>query len=341
MHIIKRILSVFIALLLLPGLASAEAPADINSDFDRRAMAWELIIQGDPRYQTYEYRFNFDDLSVRGCGPVSVTNALLATFGVSDREVTDVFLKETLMLMADYHSAKNHGMTINNVDAFITMDDATYPTLYACKQALSPNSCFSPRTLTAEELQSALEPMIASGEGAISFSKLSTKEWITIAQLCHWLNEIGKEEAIITLSVVSGGTATSGTPFSDDSDGHYLTLLVHVGEYMRRGSVYLIDSLPRAIANEAFSNSTYWRPYYFASSLSHSYSFRHTYSIRRIQDTIIKMELLPEHQEALSALTGEDRLWHEAKLLKEIQTYGLGLLTIFVPGTNSEGRAAQ
>lgn len=332
---VKRWGMTLLAVLLvwLPILAGAET--DTASDFDRRAQSWTLVVQRDPRYKTHEYRFNFDELAVRGCGPVSVANAMLATFGVSDQEVTDVFLKEALNLIADYHSAKNHGITINNIEAFVELDEEAYPTIYAYKQAMAPNSCFSDQNLNAAELQKALEPMIGTGDGAISFSKLSTNEWITVARLCHWLSGIGKDDAIITLSVICGGTESTGTPFCDDADGHYMTLLVHVGEYMQRGSVYLIDSLPRAIAGEAYKNSIYWRQYYFASSLSHNLSFRRTYGIHRIQQTVIKMELLEKHREGLAGLTGEALIEQEAALLKEIKTYGVGLLMVFVQGEES------
>lgn len=326
----KRWMAVLLAAaLLLPGLAWAEEEAQLSA-FDQRAASWMMIRQNDRRYDNWRYDWNKDRLSVRGCGPVSITNALIAAYDITEQEQVDIVLREALYLLADHHAPALMGMYVNNMAEFVTMEQADYPTLWSYQQGYTEHCTFSDEDMDLAAVRAIADPILDKGESVMVIGYLGARtRWRVIAELCAWLNEIGRGDAMVLLPYVSGGTLSTEAPFCT-KDGHYMTICVQAEEYARCGGVYLLDSLPRAIQGEYYKNNTYYSQYNFVQAYR-CYGFRCTYDVKRIRQEIIKMELMPELLEELNGLSGEARIARETEHLEKIAMYGAGILMVCLP----------
>lgn len=322
------------AALLLPGLVWAEEEAAFTA-FDERAASWLMIRQNDRHYDHWKFQWHGDKLSVRGCGPVSITNALIAAYDVTEQEQVDLMLRESLHLLADRHIPSRMGMYINNMAEFAVMDEETYPTLWGYKQAYTDECTYTDEDMDTAMVRAAAEPILDAGRSVMVIGRLAEEQrWRTIAELCAWLNEIGRGDALIFLAYVSGGTPSTDAPFCT-KDGHYMTICVQAEEYARCGGVYLLDSLPRAIRDEHYENSIFYSQYNYVQAYP-CYNFRHTYDVKRIRREIIKMELQQEHLDELAALSGEARIERETAHLETIVMYGTGILMVCLPPVDNE-----
>ena len=102
---------------------------------------------------------------------------------------------------------------------------------------------------------------------------------------------------------VGTGTSSVRGPLVSGTAGHYVTLAIPVDEFLENGTIYLLDSAPRALANEAYGKDCYYKSRYpFVSNPRGHREFLNTYGIERVQEDVIRFYLLnPVETNRLSA----------------------------------------
>lgn len=331
---LRMLWSLLIALLLLlcVGAAAGEEIIAPDAAFDAEAAALCVVSQKDPRYQTKAYRYSNDKLAERGCGPCAIANMFIAAFDVTDQAEADRLLLETLDLLTSRFDPAITGMNIKNLKTFMTLDAERFPTLHALKESRGGEYFYTAKTVTAEDVQTTLTPLIATGTPGMFIGRLSLYgNWREIIELCFWLHEEGLDDARIIAGYVSSGTGGTRGPFRT-SDGHFVTFLIQPGEYLRTGSIYLLDSLPRALIDEPIRNETYFHRYAFTVGFQFE-PFRKTYLPVRLKPTMLRLTTMPSLAAAAEALEGEEAIVYRKDLLRTMQVYGRSVIMVCVPGT--------
>ena len=122
------------------------------------------------------------------------------------------------------------------------------------------------------------------------------------------------------------------------SQGHYISMALQVGQFLDYGSIYILDSYPRAVRGEALSE-VYTKKYYFAENNKLT-AFRTNYAAWHLSPTVVKCEPLPENQAQLASLREQAGSGKNAakeyrsfriRLARRITTYGTGTLLLRIP----------
>ncbi len=275
-----------------------------------------FVSQRDSRYAVPGFLYiNREPFSKNGCGPSSLFNAMEIVFG----DMSDAGLLELMVMMADFHRPADYGINYNRIMDIGETDPGTYPVIAASVASvdnLIPMRSMDEETVLALAGESTGRTVLF---GRFSLTK-STQAFVRIAQgLCA----LGHEDAVLCIATVSAGTAAVMSPFGMGPDGHYVTLVCQAGEFCRSGTVYVVDSYPRALRDETL-NDLYPVRYYFAASNGMS-AFRRNYHVERLQPTVLVCRL---DATLLAGMANPDDVRERAALLNMITTYGTGTLFI-------------
>lgn len=244
------------------------------------AQNYAIINQYDVAFRTSEYSYCGHYFWENGCGPSSVANALIAGLGITDEEVAADVLSEVMWIMAGNPRR-------NNIDVkryiYLPSQGETLQFLY--DEGGWNLICYD-YIITTEVLKAA-----TSKAPALLFSKANNeKRWETVIQYAQVLKGTG---ATIYMVRVGTGTSSVRGPLVSGTAGHYVTLAIPVDEFLENGTIYLLDSAPRALANEAYGKDCYYKSRYpFVSNPRGHREFLNTYGIERVQEDVIRFYLL-------------------------------------------------
>ena len=319
----KRIFALFVCLLCVFGHAAAQ-PHLMPALDDPQAQAVQRLNIMSQRDEAFEgIKYDEGKLTLRGCQPVSVTNGLIASLGIEDRETAVELVKEAAQVLIERPWLRGKvRMHRSRVETMLSVED---------------------RALEAEEFP-MLDKVIGGYEGEITvldqyldietvighFADRQTKllvgwmrthpEWGDLLEIMQQLYDAGMKDAMVCLANVSVGRGGSGTPLGSGQSGHYVTALMYVDTFVEEGRVYILDSLPRALVGEESGGTNVLRqPYPFTEKRG---GFIDQFDARRIRDTVI--ELKPVQERGWQNATIEER----EKILNPLIFYGLGIMTV-------------
>ena len=267
--------------------------------------------------------YNNGHLSARGCQAVSIANAVIAVFGVEDDAAGMEIVKETARLLVPPKYIGKSRIELSRLplllDAQARAQDAqAYPLL---AQAIGPYT--GEMLVTADEIDvSMLTQHIGRTNGAFVLAGRMTvdPDWTAMIDIVAALDQMGMADTLVCLANVGAGRASTGTPLGLGDNGHYLTVLLHVGTFMEQGRVYVLDSLPRAIAGEESGYTEVLRsPYPFAEEKN---AFADQFDAARIRETIVRLSLRDEAAWQSADAQGK------ARMMSPLILYGPGVMLI-------------
>ncbi len=315
----------------VPTPEASPTPAGwFHSDFDDELLKVLTISQRDLRYNTDEYRFFGDRFVINGCGPASVVNGMNVAFGIEDQELTDRILLEIMVLNAGLVKPEKTNITFTHMDRLVQEVCDSYPALTEMKARVDEVRWVE-KSLTKKSIMKAVNS--AAGSAVIMGRINLSQGWLEIIDTADELNAMGLGDAVFTVTRMSAGTETTATPFCMGENGHFITVCIQVREFIEQGTIYVIDSYPRAVRGESL-NEIYDKRYYFAANNKLT-AFRTNYDAWHLSPTIVKCspkESVKAEMKALRAEAGKSankaRTYRNfrRRLASRISTYGSGTL---------------
>ena len=327
--------AILLMALLLPFAGMAEeTETDENghawTTFDRELAGCQIVSQLDPRFDTSTYQYKGDRFVVNGCGPATLHNGLAVSFRITDQAESEAVLLEIMTITADFQNPAQFGVNYKRMSRLTEPICDQYEALTAMKGKV--DSVVWMKTISgAKALINAVKS--EAGSAVIMGRTNLFQNWGEIIDLVDYLHGEGLDGAVITVSTLSAGTPSTGAPFNMGSEGHYITLTLQVGQFLDHGTIYVLDSFPRAVRGESLTE-IYTKKYYFAENNKLT-SFRQNYAAWHLSPTVVKCEPLPEVQAELLNLREKAAEGKSAaktyrnfriKLARRITTYGTGTL---------------
>ena len=292
----------------------------------------QIISQRDPRFNDAVYRYvRCEPFSKNGCGPASIHNALAVSFCIKDETVSSEVLKELMYLLAVGHNPAEYGLSYNRIQDLLTADADMYPALAELISQASRVRYVG--TVTASKV---MQEVHSDADDLFLMGRININSAMgELVDLSDALCQAGYPDATIALCDVSAGDAASKSPFCLGEEGHFIALMVMAGEFCMNGTIYVLDSCPRALRNEKL-NDLYLTRYYFAES-TYLPGFRQTYNATRVKPTVIMCTLKENSLSELRSLQA-NAVNHDdgAKALRStrirfasyVETFGTGTLML-------------
>ena len=333
----KPVRKAFLALLLVLVCLAPHGSAQEANPMDERMQRLSVLSQRDEAIG--ELAYYTATIQRRGCMPVSIVNGLIASFGVTDRETAIGLVQETLALLVPRGSRGKAPVDLQNLAALL--DPAlradgreAYPNLARTVGAYPGDVRVTQAHLSAREVLERLDgvqtPMMFVSRMAVY------PDWTEAVALLMALHGMGMDDATLCLACAGAGTEASGAPLRSGKSGHYLTVLFHVGTFAESGTVYVLDSLPRALAGEPYT------PYGAADEMHTQYgfvqdsAFNRNFTAARISPTVIRLSLTQNALEALRAEPEETALARRARLMKPLILFGPCVMMLSLPGETDQ-----
>ena len=325
-------------LLFLCALAGTPALGEgverVTSAFDAYLQSQQIISQREKRFNVSDYQYIKDRFVINGCGPASVHNAMAVAFGLDDTALSEGVLIELMTLMADFKRPAEFGINYKRMYLLTEPACDEYASLTELKTHVDETVWL--KRISAKKLIAEVDKR--EGSLVVMGRTNLMQNWSEIVTLADLLHERGLDEATITVGTLSSGTPSTGAPFNMGETGHFLTVCIQVGEFLDRGTIYVLDSYPRAVRGESLSD-VYDKKYYFAENNKLT-SFRLNYDAYHLTPMVVKCAPLPEVRAELTALReaaeggGKKDVKayfnYRVKLAKRITTYGTGTLFLRV-----------
>ncbi|MBQ9324224.1 MAG: hypothetical protein IJ246_00470 [Clostridia bacterium] len=332
----KLLVLAAILCLLLPVSALSEPESETDA-FSEYLLRLPLVDQNAKKYQVKAYRYNKDVFKEYGCGPASVTNALLAACDVEDEETADRLLLDVMNSLVYHERGKDSRIDLNYLERWKELDAEKYSSLYALLEPYGSACSVTAENQTADSAWNVLYPRIASGEETLWIGTMeSTQQWGDILELVHRLYEEGAGNARVVLGRMSTGTEHTYGPFRLAS-GHFATLAFQPQNYFTTGNFYYLDSFYRYLPEEAAMSRK--------DNLSATYSLyvhpneklRRTHEVERVSRNILRIRLNEEEQEKVNALaTWEERRDVLVPIFDKFQFYGACMVCVYLPPEGGE-----
>lgn len=332
----KPLRKAFPVLLLALMCLAPHGYAQEANPVDERMQRLSVLSQRDEAIG--ELAYHTATVQRRGCMPVSIVNGLIASFGVTDRETAIGLVQEVLSLLVPRGSRGKEPVDLLNLPALLDPalradEREAYPNLARTVGAYPGDVRVSQAQLGAREV---LERLDGAQTPLMFVSRMVVyPDWTDAVALMMALHGMGMDDATLCLACAGAGTETSGAPLRSGKSGHYLTVLFHVGTFAESGTVYVLDSLPRALAGESYA--PYGQPdemhaqYAFVQD-SQENAFNRNFTAVRISPTVIRLSLTKTALEALHAEPEETALARRVKLMKPLILFGPCVMMLSLPG---------
>ena len=329
----KALLALLLALVCLAPHGSAQEANPV----DGRMQRLSVLSQRDEAIG--ELAYHTATVQRRGCMPVSIVNALIASFGVTDRETAIGLVQETLSLLVPRGSRGKAPVDLLGLSALLdpalrAEEREAYPNLAKTVGAYPGDVRVTQARLSAREV---LEQLDGAQTPLMLVSRMAVyPDWTEAVALLMALHGMGMDDATLCLACAGAGTEASGAPLRSGKSGHYLTVLFHVGTFAESGTVYVLDSLPRALAGEPYT------PYGAADEMHTQYgfvqdsAFNRNFTAARISPTVIRLSLTQNALEALRAEPEETALARRARLMKPLILFGPCVMMLSLPGETDQ-----
>ncbi len=306
-----------VCLLLVPcsGLAQDDPPPafpplpTLSDPLDQQMQRLATIYQKDPRFTGLSY--NHSHFSMRGCAPASFANMVIAAFDVDNPDVAAQIVEDTLQVLCD-GTRYNRGIVDQNKLKHLLNPQQRresaekHPGLAMSVGNYTGTIDFSLEKLHAETVQERLNAHV--GKAYMTTGRISVNEatrWEALVRILFTLHEAGQDDAVLLLAYAGAGTDSGKAPLRTSANGHYLTLYIHVGTFLESGRIYVLDSMPRALADEEYGPGfAYRRCYGFVEDKPDS-AFNTSFTASRINPVIIRTDFSESAQAHLNAVRSE------------------------------------
>lgn len=321
----RRLFALLLLCLLLPSSACAALPP---------VESLATIAQIDKLFRTDEYIYNGNEFRYGACGPCSVTNAFITVFGVTDKAESRAFTLDMLHLLTE--GRKDRLMNFDRVQLLAYEDlDEAYPALSDALRRWGGAISYTMGPLGADVLDGRFigpleQPCLMIG----AFPE--TDRWAALCRMAHTLYHGGHQDAAFSFAMLAAGTNETHGAFRSGTAGHYVCLYIPVKDFCESGAVYLIDSLPRALKGEKYSEyRPYIKPYDFSAPGPIPYElqdFLRACTLERVTNTTIRILPARDISEHLLTVVGPAEAAHAYK--SYLSTLGFangGIIFIHVP----------
>lgn len=314
-------------LLLLLLLLCVSAPALAESPAERLAQL-DFIVQADERIQDEEFYYYNAPFWVAGCLPASATNGMLAVLGTPDMD-THRLLKQFLSGLCH----EEHSPAADLLYLYYTTKSPR-SAAYEMQALVAPVTRFySYDSVKAIGDRAVLLGKSSSDSHPLSFVRMTlSQRWQWIAETAAYLSDSGHPDARIALCGVSVGTDETLAPLRCGYYGHYVAFYLEAGEFAETGTFYMMDSYPRALADEKTGAGTPFEVAY-PFSTEPSQAMNRYYSATRITDTVVQLTLQENWLTALQALpfASAERAAVLRECCENVTTFGEAWLVLFIP----------
>ena len=317
---LKRFLSLLLLLCMLGSTALAETAAD-------RLVQLDIISQRDERLQGYSHYYHWQPFRSAGCLPASVVNSVTALLGTPETNVPDLLLElmnamikpefsdtiEPAYFYTAVTSPKKSAVTLRELIAPVT--EIRY-----IESAISASSLFS-----AYASDDDAHPLIMR-------NLTPQNNWHWFAELSAYLCSHGHPDARFVIMGVSVGTLQTPAPLRCGNFGHYVAFFFTAEEFHNDGTIYLLDSWPRALEGEPYGEELPYFTYYRFINEPDS-AFSQYYDVTRLSDTVLKITPNAAVLEELHSMNASSaaRVDLQQQLGETIMTYGTSYCVIYLP----------
>lgn len=326
LSVFKRLFALLFFLILPPPVSLGESPIAYLPQLD-------IISQHDSRLEDSAYVYRGKTFWQNGCQPASVVNAMIAAMGTPSTDGPALLL-DVLNLASPYKEGKRTQVTINRL-FYMTHGsrNSRYPTINILLDSMvaveKPDSLLNAQTVAAQALQHGQSRFTLMG-------KMTLKtHWEAFADLLLALNDAGYGGMRVAVGNLGTGTSNTRAPFRSEQEyGHYVAIFLQVDEFCSAGTLYLLDSSPRALADEPIGEDAAYRYRYDFAEEQHQRELAHfndVYDVARLTSTVLRISLKPDARQALADAAPEEVVALQAKQLTPLQFYGTGILFLTNP----------
>lgn len=321
----RRFILIFLIILLLPSAVFCETGAD-------RLASLDIISQREERF--VEKRYFYQDMLFRiaGCKPASVTNALVALLGDARTNTPELLLEVRDGLNPAPWDEKS-GIAMYLLHPYLCSPADSAIELRKLLQPVTNIIYLDSRTGSVEPAH------ILSVAAAPEVHPLFIREFVPKTNW-HWLVALAAElcrcghpDARFVLCAAGVGTDTTDGPLRSGKGGHYVTLYFQADEFYRNGTMYLLDSLPRALPGDVYGTFEHYPSRYPFSSGWRIDAFNNTYDAARIIDPVLQFTLKPAELAQLNGF-GLNTPARAAQLTKKAETlilYDKAWFMLYIP----------
>ncbi|MGN1367652.1 MAG: hypothetical protein ACI4WX_02200 [Aristaeellaceae bacterium] len=322
----RRFFLLLLALLLLPVCALCETGAERLAQLD-------IISQRDPRLQEEKYFYQDMVFRIAGCKPASVTNALVALLGTPETDVPRLLLELRRGLTYDANDKKAA------IELWRLPDQLRRPRESAVqlRQMLAPVTSIVLLDAAQKSLLPAdLVAAYAADENAhpLFLREMTVdRNWAWLAELSAELCRQGHPDARFVLCAASAGTDESGAPLRSGSSGHYISMYFTAGEFHQDGTMYLLDSLPRALEGDIYGYFEHY-PSRYPFVYETRKPFAQHYSATRIIDPVLQFTLNDRELALLHSLSpagGDARIALQARQCETLTLFMRAYFMLYIP----------
>lgn len=292
----RRFILFFLIVTLFPFVCLGETGAQRLAELD-------IISQREERFT--DERFYYQDMLFRiaGCKPASVTNALVSLLGNAQTNAPELLLEVRDGLTAAPWD-KKAGIEMHLLQSFLSEPDASAVEL---KKLLRPVTSIIHLDARKDSVAPAYflsRYAAAPGAHPLFIREFATQgNWYWLIDLAAKLCERGHPDARFVLFVASVGTDATDAPLRSGKGGHYVTIYFQAEEFHQDGTMYLLDSLPRALPGDVSGFFEHY-PSQYPFTTRRTDPFGNTYDATRITDPVIQFTLKPAELERLHSLDG-------------------------------------
>lgn len=237
-------------------------------DFDNDILNSSIILQTDERISNIPY--NTSSIRQAGCGPISITNALILAFDLKSSHVS-YLVNDVIALGSRY----------NNITKYMIGNDNTKTKiLNEIRRNFSDKIIYG-----GSDYQNIISNIKNSNmDNTYVFGRLNydVDNCKNIIKIIDYLYDLNPDTNIILYNM-SAGILSSKNPFGSYSDsGHYITLLINVREFKENNSIYMIDSVAKNLKGETNHKVNY-------NFVETSCRVNSLYNISRVSEGVLKL----------------------------------------------------
>ena len=251
-----------------------------------------IIHQYEDTFQDSEFSYLGRYFWENGCGPSSVANAFISGLEVTDEQMAAAILYDVMHIMS--LDPDRYAIDVKRFPLLATEDSAI---LQICNEN-GWGIVAIDKQLTHQDLSDHLSEIPV----VILSKQVGTDYWQAAVDYAQYLYDQGCHDATIYLVRASTGTSSVSGPLAFGSAGHYVTFYMPVGEFIKQGDIYLLDSAASALQDEPFGKSEFYKQQYpfVAQPYAHKV-FLQTFGVERIHPNIVRFYLLNPETDRLTA----------------------------------------
>ena len=278
------------------GLSISELEAEVPLENDNDDMTLDayltqclMLSQNDQRWKELAYKYKGYPISGNGCGPSSLTNLLIAAFGITDPNVVAGLYKEVASL------SENYGLSWMN-GYFLDPNNKKYRKYAELNNLVNGHhSKFVPISkkndnefITKYNFEQGT-PVFMFGRYSFSQKKHQNTDAWNNENVRNLVNNLYNQgvNADLYFGGVAVGTENLKFPFRGGAGGHYVTVAINTNEFCEQGTIYLIDSYPKNLEGE----DEFKKKYAFVEKPGIFRQFNETYNVERRSDNVLKIQL--------------------------------------------------